>query len=110
VTEALIDEVVLRILRQKIRFAQIGEPQRYGEHAVVCEAHKSLAREVAHKSIELLKNYTPEGVSQPVLLLDRRQVKRLAVIGTLAAIPSTAGHNQLASFYLKARLVLPSGR
>ena len=90
VSEAVIDEAVHRILRQKIRFAQIGEPHRYGKHAVVSEAHKSLAREVAHKSIVLLKNDPPEGVSQHVPPIERSQVKLLTVIGTLAAIPSTA--------------------
>ena len=27
--QAVIDEAVLRILRQKLRFAQVGEPGRY---------------------------------------------------------------------------------
>ncbi len=33
VPEAVIDEAVMRILRQKLRFAQVGEPDRYGERS-----------------------------------------------------------------------------
>ena len=90
--EAVIDEAVLRILRQKIRFAQIGEPERYGEHAVISESHKALAREAAQKSIILLKNDHPAGSSQPLLPIDKTKVQRIAVIGELAAVPNTGDH------------------
>jgi beta-glucosidase len=92
VPEKVIDDSVLRILRQKIRFAQIGEPERYGEQFVVSESHKALAREAAHKSIVLLKNGHRGGTNQPLLPIDKTQVKRIAVIGDLAAKPNTGDH------------------
>ncbi len=87
--EALVDEAVLRILRQKIRFAQVGEPERYGPQAVVSDAHRALAREVAQASMVLLRNdpVPPGGV--PLLPVDRRQVRRMALLGRLAAKPNT---------------------
>jgi beta-glucosidase len=65
VPESVIDEAVLRILRCKIRFAQVGEAGRYGPQAVVSDEHRTLAREVAQKSIVLLKNDAVNG--RPVL-------------------------------------------
>ncbi len=85
VNEALIDDAVLRILRQKIRFAQTGEPDRYGKHAVVCDAHKKLAREVAQKSIVLLKNeQAGKNRNPPLLPIDPLKISKIAVIGRLA--------------------------
>ena len=82
VLESLIDEAVLRILRQKIRFAQIGELDRYGPQSVVSAEHRALAREAAAKSMVLLKN---DRVGDGrVLPIDRLRVKRIALIGELA--------------------------
>jgi beta-glucosidase len=89
VSEAVVDEAVLRILRQKIRFAQVGEPGRYGAGAVVSEAHKALAREAACKSVVLLKNDLLAGTARPLLPADAAQLRRIAVIGELAAQPNT---------------------
>ena len=85
VSESVIDEAVLRILRQKIRFAQIGEPERYGPHTVACAEHRALAREVAQKSIVLLKNEVLAN-GKPLLPLAPAKVRRVALIGKLAAI------------------------
>jgi beta-glucosidase len=90
VPQALIDEAVLRILRQKIRFAQTGEPDRYGPQAVVSAEHRALAREAAQKSMVLLKNERVE--DSRVLPLDRTRVKRLALIGELAAAKNIGDH------------------
>jgi beta-glucosidase len=76
-----IDDAVLRVLRQQIRFAQGRDPGEYSLDAVGCKAHRQLAREAAEKSIVLLKN---EGG-----LLPLRKVKKLAVIGKLADLPNT---------------------
>lgn len=92
VDEALIDEAVLRILRQKIRFAQIGEPGRYGPHAVVCEAHRALAREVAQKGMVLLKNDPVGPADEPLLPIDPAQVRRIALVGQLAAEKNIGDH------------------
>ena len=92
VPEALIDDAVLRILRQKIRFASAthGDPDRYGPQAVVSEAHRALAREAAQKSMVLLKNDRVEG--SRVLPIDRSRVKRIALIGELAATENIGDH------------------
>ena len=76
-----IDDAALRILRQQVRFGQGRDPRDYGPEVVGCEAHRRLAREAAEKSIVLLKN---DGG-----LLPLRDVRRLAVIGRLAATPNT---------------------
>ncbi len=92
VKEALIDEAVLRILRQKIRFAQIGEPGRYGPHAVVCDAHRALAREVAQKGMVLLKNDPIGPADKPVLPIDLAQVGRIVLVGQLAVEKNIGDH------------------
>lgn len=78
VPEAKIDEAVLRILRQKDRFAKVGEPAAYDRKMAACHDHAALAREVALKSIVLLKN------EKNALPLDREKIRTLAVIGGLA--------------------------
>jgi beta-glucosidase len=92
VAETTIDEAVLRILRQKIRFAQVGEPERYGPHAVVCDAHRALAREAAQKGMVLLKNDVVSVIGKPVLPIDSAQVRRIALIGRLAAEKNIGDH------------------
>jgi beta-glucosidase len=88
VSEDVIDEAVLRILRQKKRFAQAGEPARYKPLAVVSPAHIALAREAAQKSMVLLKNGRMGDGHHRVLPIDAAQVKRVAVIGKLANTPN----------------------
>ncbi len=84
----LIDDSVLRILRQKIRFAQVGEPERYGPESVVSAEHVALAREAATKSMVLLKN-DKVGDVKALLPIDLTAVKKIALIGRLAAVPNT---------------------
>jgi beta-glucosidase len=76
-----IDDAALRVLRQQVRFASGRDPRAYGPEVIGCDAHRALAREAAAKSMVLLKNEAN--------LLPLRQVKRLAVIGKLAAVPNT---------------------
>ncbi len=85
IPESAIDEAVLRLLRHKIRFSQAGEVERYNPQAVVNPAHKALAREVAQKSIVLLKNRRIKGDHRALLPIDLARVKRLAIVGGLAA-------------------------
>lgn len=76
-----IDDAALRVLRQQVRFAQGHNPREYALDVVGCDAHIQIAREAAEKAIVLLKN---DGA-----LLPLKGVKKLAVIGKLAAVPNT---------------------
>lgn len=78
VPEKNIDDAVIRILRQKDRFAKVGEPGGYDNKKVACAEHAELALEAAHKSIVLLKN------ENSVLPFDLEKIKNLAVIGKTA--------------------------
>lgn len=75
---ARVDDAVLRILRTQLRLVRPGD---YGPEQVGSPANRALAREVAQKSIVLLKNAGN--------LLPLREVHKLAVIGRLAATPNT---------------------
>jgi beta-glucosidase len=77
-----VDEALTRIIRQKARFAKVGEPGAYGLDKVACREHAELALEAARKGIVLLKN------DSRVLPLDRGAIDRLAVIGRLAEAPN----------------------
>ncbi len=78
VSEELIDDAVTRILRQKLKFSNVGDPAGYSKDKVACQEHTELALEAAHKSIVLLKN---ENAALP---LSRQVIKKIAVIGELA--------------------------
>jgi beta-glucosidase len=91
VSEEMIDESVRRILRTKLRFAQIGEPERYSEKAVVSADHVALAREAAAKSMVLLKNNLLED-GKPLLPIGFEGVKSIVVIGKLAVADNTGDH------------------
>ncbi|MHC1592269.1 MAG: glycoside hydrolase family 3 C-terminal domain-containing protein [Candidatus Helarchaeales archaeon] len=82
ITEEQINDSVLRILRQKIRFTRPQNPKIYSLDKVACEEHVQLALEAARKSMTLLKN------ENDLLPLDRKKVKRIAVIGRLARTPN----------------------
>jgi beta-glucosidase len=91
VAEATIEDAVRRILRMKLRFAQIGEPERYNEHAVLNEAHIALAREAASKSMVLLKN-SPIEQRKSLLPVELKEIRSIAVIGKLAIADNTGDH------------------
>jgi beta-glucosidase len=76
--EKNIDDSVLRILRQKDRFGNVGAARFYDPRRVACAEHAALALEAARKSIVLLKN---DGGALP---LERGRIKTVAVIGRLA--------------------------
>ena len=82
IPEDFIDDSVLRILRQKLRFNFADKSTLYDITAVASPKHTLLAREAARKGMVLLKN------SGGILPLDRSQVKKIAVIGKLAARPN----------------------
>jgi beta-glucosidase len=85
--EALVDEAVRRILKVKFQLGLFDEPYRYCDperesRTLLSSAHLALARDVARKSIVVLKN------DLKLLPLDRR-VGTIAVIGPLAADKDT---------------------
>jgi beta-glucosidase len=84
----VIDEAVVRIVRQQLRFASAATADL---PVPGCTAHRALAREVAEKAIVLLKNdRLADGTA--VLPIDRTTVRRIVVIGQLAAQPNTGDH------------------
>jgi beta-glucosidase len=77
----VVDDAVLRLLRQQVRFGQGRDPGDYTADVVGCEAHRRLAREAAQKGIVLLKNAGD--------VLPLTEVRSVAVIGRLADTPNT---------------------
>ncbi|MCU4173914.1 beta-glucosidase BglX [Carboxylicivirga sp. N1Y90] len=83
VPESIIDDAVRRILKVKFELGLFDDPYKYCDEArekklIYHEDHMDAAREMAKKSIVLLKN---ENNTLP-LSIDQ---KKIAVIGTLAA-------------------------
>jgi beta-glucosidase len=77
-----VDEAVRRVLRIKVRAGLFDDPYRYCDAAreraaILAPAHRASAREVARKSIVLLKN------ERSILPL-ARDLRSIAVIGALA--------------------------
>jgi beta-glucosidase len=82
VSEALIDDAVKRILRKKLELGLFDDPFRFcnvqrEKDAINNQQHRTIARDVAQKSIVLLKN-------QNNLLPLAKTYKTIAVIGPLA--------------------------
>ena len=81
VDEGLINEAVRRILRVKFKLGLFEDPYRYSNPQAMAQidwaAHREFARDVAKKSIVLLKN-------EKNLLPLSSSVKNIAVIGPLA--------------------------
>jgi beta-glucosidase-like glycosyl hydrolase len=78
VPEALVDRAVRRILRQKLRLGLFERPYLDADRAlqvVHSPDHRRLALEAAPEGIVLLKN------DGGLLPLDRKRVRKLAVIG-----------------------------
>ena len=84
-----IDSAARRVIRTQARFARRGEPHRYTNDAVASPEHRALAREAATRSIVLLRNDSPDS---PTLPFDPSVVRRLAVVGRLAALDNLGDH------------------
>jgi beta-glucosidase len=82
ITIEQINEAVLRILRLKLKFAHKGDPEVYNKEKICCDEHIQLALEAARKSIVLLKN------KENILPLNRKTIKKIAIIGKLASTPN----------------------
>ncbi|MFD2516997.1 beta-glucosidase BglX [Salinimicrobium flavum] len=78
VKEEFIDDAVRRILRVKFKLGLFEDPYRYSKPVTVdFDAHREVARDIARKSIVLLKN---ENNTLPL----NKERKKIAVIGPLA--------------------------
>jgi beta-glucosidase len=78
VAEDVIDEAARRIVRTILMFAEADDPlSEYAHNLVACQEHIDLALEAAEKSMVLLKN------DGGILPFDRRQVKKVALLGRL---------------------------
>ncbi|KAL4928359.1 glycoside hydrolase family 3 protein [Aspergillus undulatus] len=75
-----------RILRKQIQFAVQTESSQPGPEVIFCDAHRSLAREVAGRGTVLLKNEEVEGTA--LLPLDPA-ISCIAVVGRLARVANT---------------------
>ena len=79
-----------RILAAQLRFAA-GLPAAAPDPEVVAgPAHRALAREVASRSMVLLRNEPVDG--RPLLPLDPGRLSRVAVLGRLADVANTGDH------------------
>jgi beta-glucosidase len=81
VSEDYIDDAVRRVLRVKFKLGLFDDPYLYSNpellNNISFEEHKNVARDVAKKSIVLLKNEND-------LLPIKKSLKKIAVIGPLA--------------------------
>ncbi|MBW7838773.1 MAG: beta-glucosidase BglX [Chitinophagaceae bacterium] len=81
----LIDDAVRRILSKKFELGLFDDPFKFikeerWQKAINNPAHIATAREMAGKSIVLLKNDVPKGKTSPLLPLSKN-VKTIALIG-----------------------------
>jgi len=85
--EDLLNTSVKRVLRKKFELGLFDDPYRYsdvaGKETVMKPAFLEAARDIARKSIVLLKNSICAGTGK-ARVATIRSVKKLAVIGPLA--------------------------
>jgi beta-glucosidase len=85
VSEAVIDKSVLRILSTLLVFENSTDKMVYNRNLVAHEDHIALAKEVAEKSMVLIKNRNN-------VLPFKQDVKKMVVIGKLAKQANTGDH------------------
>ena len=85
---ALINDAVKRVLYKKFELGLFDDPYRFSdekrEQAVWNKiTHLQVAREMARKSIVLLKNEVVPAVNKPLLPLNKGDNKKIALVGPL---------------------------
>jgi beta-glucosidase len=98
---ATIDDAVRRVLRKKFEMGLFEDPFRFCDTAREQRVwsnptHRVVAREIARKSIVLLKNESPKGSSTPLLPLQKTSNKKIALIGPF--IKAVGEHNGFWSY------------
>jgi beta-glucosidase len=86
VPAAQIDDAAERIVGTLLRFTEAPDPREYPRSWVASPAHRALAREVAEKSMVLLKN------ERKTLPFDPAGLRTVAVIGELATVENIGDH------------------
>jgi len=84
--EERINDSVLRILKQKLRFLRDEEPEFYSRSKIACQEHTNLALEAALKSMVLLQN------TNNILPLNSEKIQKIAVLGQLADSKNIGDH------------------
>jgi beta-glucosidase len=82
----LINDAARRVIKTVLRFTTRKDPQIYDKNLIACDNHIKLSREVAEKSMVLLKN------EHKILPLNIQSIKKLALIGRLADLKNTGDH------------------
>jgi beta-glucosidase len=85
-----VERAGLRILRTQLKFAAALQDPAPAHDVVASREHRALAREVAAKSMVLLRNEPVGG--DPVLPLSAKLLTRVAVVGPLADLSNTGDH------------------
>jgi len=86
ISQNLVDDSVRRILRTVLKFTTKEDPQKYDSDLIGCSDHVLLTREVAEKSMVLLKN------QEELLPFNTNEMDTLAVFGPLADLKNTGDH------------------
>ncbi|KAJ9144172.1 Glycoside hydrolase family 3 protein [Pleurostoma richardsiae] len=83
----IIDRACVRILAKQLSFHVQTEPSLPDPSVVFSEEHRALAREVAARSMVLLKNDEVEGAR--LLPLDATRLSKVALVGRLSNVANT---------------------
>ncbi|MFW9968823.1 MAG: beta-glucosidase [Candidatus Odinarchaeota archaeon] len=86
ISEKMIDEAALRVMRTILKYTTKEDPQSYELNLIGCKEHRKVALEAAEKSMVLLKN------ENNILPLNKNKIKNLAIFGKLAKVRNTGDH------------------
>ena len=95
----LVEDSLRRILRTTLKFTTKEDPQNYDSDVIGCADHVLIAREVAEKSMVLLKN------QEKLLPFNIDEIDTLAVLGPLADNKNTGDHGS--SYVRQKNIITP---
>jgi beta-glucosidase-like glycosyl hydrolase len=81
-----------RVVATLLRFADRITAPPPGPEVIASDEHRALAREVAQRSLVLLRNEPADEAGTPVLPLDAGTLRRVAVVGRLADQATLGDH------------------